>query len=150
MSNEPKEFTDVYKPAPSPIANPINPPSVTFEGKEWSGFMANVNDNYIKVLREYAPKNEFIIEVDGKANSYTRKKIKVKDYADLEKIRAQFNKAQSTGDVERATELQFEIYIKCAEYYLGMTKEDFENADFEEVKKVCDAANFRTLHGVPN
>jgi len=150
VSDKPKEFTDVIKPAPSPIANPVSPPSTTFEGKEWSGFMANVNDNYIKVLREYAPKNEFIIEVDGKANSYTRKKIKVKDYADLEKIRAQFNKAQSTGDVERATELQFEIYIKCAEYYLGMTKEDFENADFEEVKKVCDAANFRTLHGVPN
>jgi len=112
--------------------------------------MGQVNDNYIKTLRSYAPRDQFDIEVNGSTKSYTRKKIKARDYAELEKIRAQFTKAQNSGDIERASDLQFEIYIKCAQHYLGMTKEEFEDADFEEVKKVCDACNFRTLHGLPN
>jgi len=149
----PKEFDEAIKPAPPQVVNPVAPPSQILEtsrGKEWDAFMGQVNDNYINTLRSYAPRNEFEIEVNGHTKSFVRKKIKARDYALLEKIRAQFSKATSSGDIEKASDLQFEIYIKCAECYLGMTKEEFEDADFEEVKKVCDACNFRTLHGLPN
>jgi len=150
---EGKEFDDLVKPAPPLVANPISPPSsqiLESRGKEWDAFLGQVNDNYIKTLRSYAPKNEFEIEIDGHSKTYTRRKIKTRDYAELEKIRAQFAKANTNGDIEKASDLQFQIYIKCAESYLGMTREEFDEADFEEVKKVCDACNFRTLHGLPN
>jgi len=151
-----KEFDEVIKPAPagSGVVNPIAPPSQTIletgRGKEWDAFLGQVNDNYIKTLRSYAPRDQFEIDVNGSTKTYLRKKIKARDYASLEKIRAQFSRATNSGDIEKAAELQFDIYIRCAEYYLGMTKEEFEEADFEEVKKVCDACNFRTLHGLPN
>lgn len=148
-----KEFDEVIKPAPNPIANPINPPSQILEtgrGKEWDLFLGQVNDNYIKTLREYAPREEFTLDIGGIPKTYTRSRIRTKNYIELEKLRAQFSKATASGDVERASELQFEIYVKCAEHYLGMTLEEFENSDFEEIKKICDACNFRTLHGLPN
>ena len=139
------EFTDVAKPVLSQPANPVIAPSEQIgRTAQWDKFLGEVNDSYINILRNYAPKNEYKIEVNDETKTYPRKKIRARAYAELEKLRGQFLKVE---DTERKSEIQMEIYIKCFEHYLGGTLEEFNNADFEEVKKVLDACNFRTQHG---
>jgi hypothetical protein len=151
--DNPKNFDDVVKPVEKPEladVNPIIAQSASFlqgRTKEWDKFLGQINDSYIEVLRKYAPKNEFTIDVNGENKTYTRKKIKAREYAALEKLRGQFTKEK---DTEKAAEIQIEIYQKVANAYLSMTPEEFEEADYEELKKVCDACNFSTLHGIPN
>lgn len=147
---KPPEFTDVAKPAILPTANKITPPSEQIAGRtaQWDKFLGEVNDSYINTLRTYAPKNEYTIDINGETKTYLRKKIRAKAYVELEKLRAKFLKAQSNNeDPEKASELQLEIYAKCFESYLGGSLEEFNNADFEEAKKILDACNFRTQHG---
>jgi hypothetical protein len=62
-------------------------------------------------------------------------------------LRANF--ASAKPGLER-TKLQIEVFQKAALYYLGMSEQEFENADFETIKKIIDANNIRTLYGVPN
>jgi hypothetical protein len=150
IEDKPKDFDDVVKPIDKPDVNPIIAQSASFlqgRTKEWDKFLGQINDSYIEILREYAPKNEFKVEVNGELRTFARKKIKAREYAALEKLRGQFTKEK---DTEKAAEIQIEIYQKVATAYLGMTAEEFDDADYEELKKVCDACNFRTLHGIPN
>jgi hypothetical protein len=153
QDDKPKNFDEVVKPVEKPELTDVNPviaQSASFlqgRTKEWDKFLGQINDSYIEVLRKYAPKNEFTIDVNGANKTYTRKKIKAREYAALEKLRGQFTKEK---DTEKAAEIQIEIYQKVATAYLGMTTEEFDEADYEELKKVCDACNFRTLHGIPN
>lgn len=164
---KPVEFTEVIKPehvepntastsvTASPSTDISLPPesqggmiaASISESKEWKPFLSQLNDAQIKDVKKYAPQEQFQIEVDGKLKTYTRRKIKTKDYAQLEQIRAKLG-AAATG-IERTT-LQIEVFQKAALYYLGMSAEDFDNCDFETIKKVIDANNIRTLYGVPN
>lgn len=158
MSDQPKDFDEVIKPSDQPTrqidTSKDNPATsaqtqafLAGRTKEWDRFLGQINDNYIQILRDYAPKNEFILEVGGENKTYQRKKIRAREYSALEKMRGQLLKEK---DTEKTAGIQMDIYEKCAAAYLGMSKEDFENADYEELKKICDSCNFRTLHGLPN
>lgn len=155
--SETKEFTDLVKPDDQPrtIDTSKDTPATVAQTnaflagrtKEWDRFLGQINDNYIQILRDYAPKNEFVLEVGGTQKTYVRKKIRAREYAALERMRGQLLKEK---DTEKTADIQMDIYEKCASAYLSMSKEDFENSDYEELKKICDACNFRTLHGIPS
>jgi len=114
--------------------------------------MGETNDAYIQILQRLAKLNEFTIEIDGGSKTYQRRKIKGKEYSEIEKLRARYATLTSPAKqrFEEASDVYIEIYEKCALYYLGMTKEEFENGDLEEIKKVCDACSHRTLFPLPN
>lgn len=115
------------------------------DSKEWQRFRLDVSDQAVQQIRKYGQLNEFDIEVDGQIKHYTRGKIKAKEYKELERIRAQF--ARETDELKRS-ELQMDIYEKCALYYLGMSEDDFDNSDFETLKRIIDSCNVRTIHGI--
>src|SRR5437899_13055740 len=120
-----KEFTDLVKPDDQPrvIDTSKDNPATTAQTqaflagrtKEWDRFLGQINDNYIQILRDFAPKNEFVLEVDGERKTYQRKKIRAKEYAILERMRGQLLKEK---DTEKTADIQMDIYEKCAAAYL--------------------------------
>lgn len=116
-------------------------------GKKWKPFITMLNDTQLKEVEDRISLNEFTIDVDGTPKLFTRRKIKTKDYAVLELIRAKY--AASPPGLERS-QLNIEQYQKSALFYLGMTQDEAENCDFEELKRIIDAQNVRTNYGVPN
>jgi hypothetical protein len=115
-------------------------------GKVWKPFLTSLNDAQLKEVEERLSLNQFAVDIDGQQKTFTRRKIRTRDYAELESLRAQLAAAKG---VDRP-KLQNEIYQKAAQFYLGMTAEEFDSCDYEEVKKIIDAQNIRTNYGVPN
>jgi hypothetical protein len=116
------------------------------EGKEYKPLLSQLNDAQLRDVKKYAVLEEFNIDVDGTEKTFKRRKIKTRDYTLLEKMRAEHSKMpQSPEKAEKAVE----ILRKAAEFYLGMTSEEFDVADFEITKRILDAQNLRTLYGVP-
>jgi hypothetical protein len=151
--DKPKEFTDVVEPTdtktiPVPDNNAEQIQEELIDSPAFKKFRTDLNDAQISIVRELAPKRSFDIEIDGQLKTFQRKKIKARDYADLERMRAQIAKLMK--DPEKQSEIQLEVYEKCALHYLGMTKEDFDNSDFEYTKKILDMCNIVTVQGSPN
>jgi hypothetical protein len=137
-----KEDTPVENTTVTPTVDPI----IT-EGKEWKPLLSQLNDAQLRDVKKYTPMNQFEIEVDGVPKTYTRKKIKTRDYSELEKLRAEAAKMRPSP--EKSVK-NMEVLQKAALFYLGMTAEDFEVSDFEVVKRILESQNIRTIYGVPN
>jgi len=156
MADDVKEFDQVVKPAPPPSdlqEQPRPPPTPQIDIPQtaaYKKFMGETNDAYIEILKKLSRVNEFNIDVDGASKTYLRHKIKGKEYTEIEKLRAKYATLTEKRRFEEASDIYIEIYEKCALYYLGMSKQDFENGDLEEIKKVCDACSHRTLFPLPN
>lgn len=111
---------------------------------EWEKYLDSLDEARLKELADLARKKTYIIE----GQEYTRKKIKVKQFNDLERLRAKFSREK---DPVKATEYLINVYAKCAEYFLGIDQDTFENMDWEITKPIIDACNFRSLRGgLPN
>ena len=111
---------------------------------EWEKYLDSLDEARLKELAELAKKKTYVIE----GQEYTRKKIKVKQFNDLERLRARFSREK---DPVKATEYLINVYAKCAEYFLGIDQDIFENMDWEITKPIIDACNFRSLRGgLPN
>lgn len=149
--NKPREFTDVVKPATPTNTVPVPNTELQEElldSPAFKKFRTDLNDAQIAEVRQLAPMRSFEIDIDGQLKTFQRKKIKSRDYSELEKMRAQL--PLLTKQPDKQSEIQLQIYEKCALHYLGMTKEDFDNSDFEYVKKILDMCNIVTVQGVPN
>lgn len=109
---------------------------------EIEGYFKKLTDESVKRIASEANKDQF--SINGK--TYQRKKITVKEFNQLEKLRAQF---ALESDKEKVVELLATLYLEAARMYLGMTEEEYYNAPWEETKLVIDACNFRTLYGAP-
>lgn len=154
MSEEPKQFDEVIKPNTDSInktrASLPSSESGQFkliESPSFNKFRSDLSDAQIQAVRDLAPKREFTIDINGQPKNFTRRKIKSRDYADCERIRAKMIREL---DTEKQTEYQLELYEKWALYYLDMSKEDYDNADFEDLKRILDTCNIVTVQGVPN
>ncbi len=109
--------------------------------------------------RKLGLQNEYTIEVDGKPITFIRKRLTTKQFNDLEKERSKtendnLNAPQDTMEVANRTAL---IYLKTAQAYLKhketgepITKEQYENTVWEDIKIVLDACHLRTMIGTPN
>jgi len=125
---------------------PLIDPTIT-GAKNWAPLLTRLNDAQIRDVSKYITMDEFTIEVNGGSRTYKRKKIKTKDYRELEQMRARY--ASMSSSMEKS-ELQMQVFQKAAAAYLGMTQEEFESCDFEELKRIIDVQNVRTNYGVPN
>lgn len=110
---------------------------------EWEKYLDSLDEARLKQITDLAKKTTY--KIDGA--DYTRKRIKVKQFNELERLRAKFAKEK---DQEKATDYLIDVYAKCAEYYLGIPKETFEEMDWETIKPIIDACNFRSIRGIPN
>lgn len=147
---EAKDFDEVIKPVQREIGNKpveIDTSRIINNTPAFTKLRNDLNDAQIGEIRKLAPLRSFDIEIDGVVKTFERKKIKVRDYAILERKRGRLAKEK---DQEKAADLLIEIYEDCAKYYLGMTKEDFDNADIEYLRKILDTCNIVTTQGAPN
>lgn len=110
---------------------------------EWEKYLDSLDQQRLKQLTELAKKTSYNIE----GSDYKRQKIKVKQFNELERLRAKFTKEK---DPEKSTDYLIDVYAKCAEYYLGIPKEKYEEMDWEITKPILDACNFRSVRGIPN
>ena len=109
---------------------------------EIENYFKKLTDESVRRIAGEANKDQY--DINGRA--YQRKKITVRDFNRLEKLRAQFALEK---DREKAVDLLAALYQEAAKMYLGMTEEEYYNAPWEETKLVIDACNFRTLYGAP-
>lgn len=109
---------------------------------EIENYFKKLTDDGVKRIAGEANKDQY--EISGR--TYQRKKITVKDFNKLERLRAQF---AFEKDREKAVDLLAILYLEAAKMYLGMTEEEYYGAPWEETKLVIDACNFRTLYGAP-
>jgi hypothetical protein len=123
----------------------VNIPAPSEQVKStWDKFLTEINESYINNLKRYTPMNEFTLDINGTTKTYKRNKIKGRQFAELERLRSRL---AAEKDLEKASDIQTEIYVKHFEYYLGGTLDEYNDADYEELKKILDACNFRTQHG---
>jgi len=149
LSKEEEEEIRRRKERSTTVEQPSTTPEIP-QTPTFKKFMGNTNDAYIHMLERLAPMNEYTIEIgEGETKTFQRRKIRGKQYRDIEQLRAKYAQLQKEGKVEQASETYIEIYKKCALYYLGMTEEEFDDGDMEQIKMVCDACSHRTLYAVP-
>lgn len=117
------------------------------EGKNWKPFLSLLNETQIESVQSRMGLERFEIEVDGEPRTFTRRKIRAKEYRELEEIRARLS---SSTDPKTKSELTDHVYRRAANFYIGMTDEEFDLADYEEVKRIIDSQNLRTIYGRPN
>jgi len=109
---------------------------------ETEGYFKKLTDESVKRISSEANKDQYNIS----GRTYQRRKITVREFNRLEKLRAQF---AAEKDREKAAELLATLYLEAAMMYLGMTEEEYYGAPWEETKLIIDACNFRTLYGAP-
>lgn len=110
---------------------------------EWDKYLDTLDQARLEELAKLAKLSKYTIE--GK--EYTRQKIRVKQFHELERLRAKFSKEK---DPIKSTEYLIDVYAKCAEYYLGIDRDTYEEMDWEITKPIIDACNFRSVRGLPN
>ena len=108
--------------------------------------------------KELGLQNDYAIECDGKQVIFTRKRLTTKAFTELEKLRAQTEKENSESkDAIEAANRQADLYLHIAQAYLSekdtgqpITKEQFVNTIWEEIKLILSACHLRTMLGTPN
>lgn len=107
-----------------------------------SNEMADTTLANIKVL---APLDEFEIP-EGSGQKYKRQKVRPKDLRKLRIAQDEFLKATKDAEMsnEDRMEKEFQLIQIKAEVYLGMSKEQFEETDYEYLQQVLQATELRT------
>jgi hypothetical protein len=109
----------------------------------WDKYLDSLDQSRLQQVIELARLNKYTIA----GQEFQRLKIKNRQFFELERMRGRFNKEK---DPEKGTDLLIDIYVKCAEYYLGMSAEQFDEFDWEETKPILDACNYRSVRGLPS
>ncbi len=111
---------------------------------EWDKYLDSLDQARLKKTIELAKQSKYVI--NGKP--YDRKKIKVKNFNTLERMRAAFAYEKNP---RKSTEILIQVYEKCALFYLDMQKEEYEDLDdWEEIKLILDACAYRSIRSLPN
>lgn len=135
---------------------------------EWEQYFSGLSDDYVKRVIKEAEKTTFTLSLrktTGKkiknpvtdeeedeyrgweTKEYDRSKISPKEWENLDKLRALYNKEK---DAEMIPTRLGKIYEYAAHVYLGMPYEDYVRSDWDEIKMTIDACNFRTAYALPN
>lgn len=120
-------------------------------------FIQNHNEDYIIKCRELGQKNEYVIESNGKPITFIRKRLTTRQFNDLELERNRTEKDTPPTDSMEYANLTATMYFKTAQAYLNnketgqpMTKEEYENCIWEDIKIILDACHLRTIMGAGN
>jgi hypothetical protein len=167
MSEDDKKDVQPDAPAPMPDATQLSEEAKRVQS-EWEKYFAGLGDDYLKRVTDLAKKQAFTIslrkptgrkikhpiteqeepEYKGwEERNYERGKIASPDWHMVEKMRAQMAKEK---DQEKVMEMMAKIYEFLAYCYLGMPHDEYVRTDWEELKPIIDACNFRTIYSLPN
>ena len=129
---------------------------VVQEKTPFEKFIEGYNQDYVMKCKDLGLKNEYELEVNGKPVIFTRKRLTTKQFNDLEQARNKTDKETTDDAMINATRTA-ELYLTIAQAYLvnkdtqvAITKEEYENTIWEDIKLVLDSCHLRTLIGVPN
>ena len=115
-----------------------------------------IAEEHMRRMKQLAPQEEYTLDIDGKNITYKRRKIRTAERAKLEVIRQEL--ADSLENNRKSYPLlEDKLYKQMAEYYLinsktgkGMTKDEFDLTEFEEIKQILNACAFRTERPIPS
>ena len=122
-------------------------------------FIEKHNENYVMKCKELGLKNEYIIESSGKPLAFTRNRLTTRQFNELEQTRQKAEKENldNVDDPMSAANRTANVYLKIAQAYLKnkdtgqpITKEEYENCIWEDIRIVLDACHLRTVIGVGN
>lgn len=118
-------------------------------------YAQDIADEHTRIMKDLAPRQEYQVSIDGSNKTYKRRKIRTRERKQLEILRQKYTQAVMDNSPQYP-EFEDQLYKKMASYYLvdpgtgeGMTADDFDGTDFEEVKKIMNACAFRTERPIP-
>ena len=138
--------------------------------KHYKKYYENLAGERMKEISKLSKLDEFTVAIyDDESGEWTDETFKYREiptkkwmqlealrskYTDLEKIAAQkLLSSKDSGDYNFAQQLSIllsELYQKSAEFFLGMSKEKFDNSKWVQIKSIIDACNHRTIFTLPN
>lgn len=143
--NKPKTFTDSVKPPEdyNPVVSTVEIVDPTKEASD--RIMANLADEMVVItqdnIKKLAPLDKFTIG----NKDYDRKKITPANLRKLRKAEQAFREeVKGVNDIDLISDKEFSLNQIKAEVYLGMSKEDFEETDYEYLQQVLQATELRT------
>lgn len=130
---------------------------------EWQEYYANLGNDKQHWITKLAPQDEFTIEFeDGKKVKYRRKKIGIRDYATVERLRTEWRK--TTDPNADVVELMINMYETLASFCLindktgkPITRKEIEGPpqavwedepDQPGIKTILDAVFHRAVLGL--
>ena len=122
-------------------------------------FIQQYNEEYVMKCKKLGEFNEYAIDSDGKPLTFARKRLTTKQFNELEQARSKVDKdnmnspTDSMGNAMRTANLYLEVaqaYLKNKETDKAITKEEYENCIWEDIKIILDACHLRTVLGVGN
>lgn len=132
--------------------------SETVTQSAFDRFIQQYNEGYIVKCKELGQQNEYTIESGDKQVTFVRKRLKTAAFNILEASRGKVEKEnrESNDGMENAKR-QANLYLEVAQAYLTnketgqpITKEEFENCFWEDIKLILDACHLRTMMGSGN
>ena len=138
-TNEEKEETQQQQPSTSAIQE----------------YIKSLDQVYFQEIKENAKLKVFSVNFDGGIKKlYTRRKVTMKEIAEIEK-RREILKVGKGSPLDKANAL-LDFYWFSAQCHLRETKtgnaiekDEYENVTFEDFRKIIDACEFIMLYGVP-
>lgn len=121
-------------------------------------FIDQYNQDYVLKCKEVGLKNEYTLEIDGKEITFIRKRLTTKQFNDLEQERNRMDKENiaeldAMASAKRIAEVYFisaQAYLKNKETGQPITKEEYENTFWEDIKLIIDSCHLRTMIGPGN
>ena len=115
-------------------------------------FANDVLEEQSKRIEKLSKQDYFNINVNDKVKTYKRRKIRTAERTKVQALRSKLANSRSseTASVEE------QLYVTMASYYLidketnnPMTKDEFLQTEFEEIRDILEACSFRTEKPIP-
>lgn len=119
---------------------------------EVEAFLVETNERYKERLIELSHEDSFIIAIADKSKvwyerEFIRYKIERQDYDKAREMMRDFSADDFVQESDRQNALML-LYQFLAKCYLHMTEQEFQNADWEELKDILAACEYRTEHSI--
>lgn len=115
-------------------------------------FANDVLEEQSKRIEKLSKQEYFNITVGNKTKTYKRRKIRTAERTKVQALRSKLANARGS-DIANIEE---QLYITMASYYLidketnnPMSKDEFLDTEFEEIRDILEACSFRTEKPIP-
>ena len=115
-------------------------------------FANDVMDEQAKRLEKLSKQDAYAVEIDGKVKTFKRRKILTHERAKIQALR---NKLVRVS-VKDNSAVEEELYVTMCSLYLidtetnlPMTKEQYMNIPYEDIRDILEACSFRTEKPIP-
>ena len=112
--------------------------------------------NHMRKMQELAPREYYTIKVNGIEKRYNRRKILTRERKDIEILKQKYTKAVQENSAtyphleDKLYKTMADLYLRDSETGNGMTPNDFEACEYEDLKQILNACAFRTERPIPS